>query len=93
MARVERGNVVLNVPDDEVEYYLRLGYNQTNILGRVINNAVPHDTTALQNAYVESKQKIAELEDIIAKLTAELDTYKSKEAKAATRPKKTTTTK
>lgn len=86
MARVERGNVVLHINDDEVERYLRMGFNLTNAVGNVITNAVPHDTTALQKAYIESQQKIEELEDTVAKLTAELDTYKSK----AVRQKKTT---
>ena len=91
MARVERGNVVLHIDDNEVDYYLRLGYNLTNELGRVITDAVPHDTTALQNAYVESQKKITELEETIAELTAELDRYKAAEAKPVR--KKTTATK
>lgn len=70
MARVERGNVVLNVDDDAVQHYLNLGYNLTDNYGNVLKRSIPTSLGELQAAYVEHTTKIAELEDAVAKLTA-----------------------
>jgi predicted translin family RNA/ssDNA-binding protein len=72
MAIAERGNVILKVRDDEVQRYLQLGYNIVDESGRVIKAAIPTDFRTLQRAYVENTEKIAELENTVAKLTAEL---------------------
>ena len=88
MARVQRGNVVLTVPDDEVQRYLQLGYNQTTPSGKVIQAAIPNDFATLQKLYVENTAKIEELENTIAKLTADLA-----EARRIAAPAKKTTTK
>lgn len=77
MARVERGNVVLRVKDEEVQHYLNLGYNLTDDYGHVLKRSIPTSIGELQSAYVTQTAKIAELEDTIAKLTIELESYKS----------------
>lgn len=71
MAKVQRGNVVLRVEEFEVKRYLQLGYNLVDESGKVLQEAIPHDFTTLQRCYLEQTAKIAELEDTIAKLTAE----------------------
>ncbi len=71
MVRIERGNVVLKVQEHEVQRYLSLGYNVTDDTGKVLKEAIPNDLGTLQKHYVEHKKRIAELEDIVAKLTAE----------------------
>ena len=71
MATVQRLNVILTVPDEEVNHYLQLGYDMIDDAGKVIQKAIPTSLGELQIFYVESVKKIAELEDIIAKLTAE----------------------
>lgn len=71
MARVERGNVVLNVEDDEVQHYLNLGYNLTDNHGNVIRRSIPTSLGELQAEYIRNTARIAELEDTVAKLTAE----------------------
>ena len=71
MVRIERGNVVLKVQEHEVQRYLKLGYNVTDDQGNIIQGAIPNDVGTLQKCYVEHKKRIEELEDIVAKLTAE----------------------
>lgn len=91
MARVQRGNVVLRVADDEVSRYLQLGYDLTSDDGSIIQPAIPHDFSTLQRLYLEHTTKIAELEDMVAKLTAELSEVKR--ARKQAEPAKTTTKK
>lgn len=71
MVRIERGNVVLRVQEYEVPRYLKLGYNVTDDSGNIITEAVPNDVGTLQKHYVEYRKKIEELENTVAKLTAE----------------------
>lgn len=87
MARVQRGNVVLDVKEYEVQRYLQLGYDLTSPDGKVIKSAIPTDYATLQKLYLENTAKIAELENTVAKLTAELAT-----AKHTTAPAKKTAT-
>ena len=70
MIRVEKGNVVLHVMDDEMRHYLQLGYNVTDEEGNILQAAVPRDLGTLQQFYVEGTKKIAELEAQIAELKA-----------------------
>ena len=73
MARVERGNVVLHIADNEVQHYLQLGYNLTDESGNVISSAIPSNLGVLQKYYVEHTEKIEELEKTITTLTAQLN--------------------
>ena len=82
MARVERGNVVLQVKDYEVQHYLNLGYNLTDETGNILKKSIPTNIGELQSAYLEHTKKIAELEDTIAKLTAQLSVKKATPKKA-----------
>lgn len=83
MARVERGNVVLKVKDYEVQHYLNLGYNLTDETGNILKHAIPKNVGELQVAYLEHTKKIAELEDTVAKLTAQLSAKKTTTTKKA----------
>ena len=76
--RVEKGNVVLDVEDYELQHYLSLGYNQTDEFGNIIAEAIPTDLGKLRALYIEQKKKIEELEAAIAKLTANKETAKKK---------------
>ena len=78
MARVERGNVVLDVKDDVVDHYLILGYNVVDDKGRIIKTALPTNIGTLQAAYVANEAKIVELEAKIKELDAENKSLKSK---------------
>lgn len=77
MTRVERGNVVLRVEDDEVQHYLQLGYNVTDDNGKVITASIPNDVGTLQKFYLEHTTRITELENQVAELTQKLATKKS----------------
>jgi hypothetical protein len=76
MARVERGNVVLNVDDASVQHYLNLGYNLTDNTGKVLKRSIPTNLGELQTAYIQHTAKIEELEATVARLTAELNAPK-----------------
>lgn len=84
MVRIERGNVVLKVQEEEVQRYLLLGYNVTDDEGNIVKSSIPHDVGTLQRFYVEHKKRIEELESIVAKLTAENELL----AKSAPKTKK-----
>lgn len=89
MARVERGNVVLNVEDDAIQHYLNLGYNLTDNKGNVLKRSIPTNLGELQAEYIRNTAKISELEDTVAKLTAEITALKSNGAVAKEpKPKK-----
>ena len=88
MVRIERGNVVLKVQEHEVQRYLKLGYNVTDDQGNIIQGAIPHDVGTLQKFYVEHKKRIEELEDIVAKLTAENATLATSAETTAPKTKK-----
>ena len=92
MARVQRGNVILRVSDDEVQRYLNMGYDLTTPTGKVIQSAIPNDLGTLQTAYIDHTARIAELEAEIARLTAELSAERAKKPKT-TAPKKPATKK
>lgn len=90
MARIRRANVLLDVKDDEVGYYLNLGYDLLDDKGQVMQSAIPNDLHTLQKHYVDSNKKIAELETAIANLKAELASANTKAAEkpVTTRKKK-----
>lgn len=70
MKYVKRANVVLEVKDDSVPYYLNLGYDVIDNNGNVVQKAVPNDLGTLRKFYVEAKEKIEKLEARIAELEA-----------------------
>lgn len=80
MAYIQRANVILQVEDYEVDYYLNLGYNEITKDGKIIRETIPTDLSILQKHYVDSKNKIAELEAEIAKLKAKKADSKPAEA-------------
>ena len=77
MARIQRANVLLDVKDDEVDYYIGLGYNLLDEKGNVVKESVPTDLATLQKHFVDSKKIIADLEEEVAKLKVELAKAKS----------------
>ena len=99
MARVERGNVVLHIPDEEVQHYINLGYKHTDEMGNVLQDTIPSDVGTLQKAFIDKDKRIAELEATVAELTAKISSKPSKpvvkdevveEKPKAPKPKKTT---
>lgn len=81
MVTVQRYNVILTIEDDALAKYMAMGYNQIDpITGEIINEAIPTDVQVLQVAYKQHKEKIAELEDEIAKLKKKLKKQEKAEA-------------
>lgn len=74
MVTVQRGNVVLQVADDSVTKYMNLGYNVIDDKGNVIEECIPTDLGTLQKHFIESKKRIAELEEQLAQLQKKKDT-------------------
>lgn len=92
--RVERGNVVLHVYEEEKRHYLQMGYNVTDEFGNILEESVPNDLGTLQRFYVDGKKKISDLEARVAELESTLpkvdivDQIKAEEKTAAKRGRK-----
>lgn len=82
MARVEKGNVVLDILDNEIETYLNKGYDVVDESGKVVRACVPRNVQTLQLAYINNTKEIAELKERIAQLEEEVKS-KTKKAKTA----------
>lgn len=85
--RIQRGNVVLRVEENEVQRYLNLGYDLTSPTGNVIKAAIPNDLGTLQQAYIDHTTRISELEAEIARLTSELTVAKAQKPKQTAKKK------
>lgn len=68
MAHVQRANVFLTVPDDEIQRYIDKGYNVVDEYGNIIKQALPNNVGDLQILVVKYEKRIKELEDYIASL-------------------------
>jgi regulator of replication initiation timing len=63
MAFVQRANVILEIADDDVQYYYQKGYNQIDEkTGKVILEAIPTDISVLRAKYMEHLKEIKELQ-------------------------------
>lgn len=65
MAIVERGNVVLEVSDDDIQRYIDKGYNLTDGHGTVIIKAIPNQVGELQSLVLKQEQEIEELKKLL----------------------------
>lgn len=78
LVQVERGNVILRVPEDDVQRYYDQGFNLLDDNGNVIKKSLPNDVGTLQKAFINHTKKIEELESEIAKLKAKKRSSKKK---------------
>jgi len=82
MAQVQRANVFLTIPDEDITKYLAKGYNVIDPkTGAVIRQSVPTELNALQKAWSEHEELIKQKDSEIAKLKEELDKLKTVEVK------------
>lgn len=81
LVRVEQGNVVLRVPEDDVQRYIDQGFNLIDEMGNVVKASIPRNVGALQKAYIEHTQEIESLKGQIEKLQKQLSTAKKKAQK------------
>ena len=87
LVQVERGNVVLQVPEYDVQRFLDQGYNLIDDSGNIIQASVPRDLGTLQKLYVEQSQEIERLKEEIQKLKTAKPASKTTTGKS-TRSKK-----
>ena len=90
MVRVQRANVVLQVPEEQIKEYLAKGFDVLGDNGQVVQASVPNDVNVLKQKYVEFSNRIKVLEDEIASLKAKKTSTKS-EATTEEKPKRKTT--
>lgn len=91
LVRVTRANTVLHVPQADVEYYRRLGFDVSIGKGKV-NKGVPNNVDALKRLYLDAQAKVGQLEEQVAALTAELEQAKKTATKPKSAPKSKTIT-
>ncbi len=70
--KVRRGNVSLKVTKNEADKYYDMGYSVYTLDGKLIKEAVPKDVPTLQQEFVKSRQRIAELEAEVEELKSKL---------------------
>ena len=88
MARIQRFNVILDVDDSQVDYYINLGYNLIDNRGNVIKKSMSNDVRTLQRELQDSQNKISELEAEIKRLNAVIEELKTSEVKSASKTTK-----
>ena len=96
MATVRRGNVILNIKDNEVERYSDMGYDILGSNGEVIRKSIPSDPNVLKVAYRQHLEEIRKLNEEIQELKSQLssstksnDVESGDEAPVKTRRKRT----
>lgn len=73
MALVQRGNVYLTIPEDDIKKYMAKGYNVIDEkTGKVIRQSIPTELGDLQKAYSEHVEIIKNLTAEVERLKAEL---------------------
>lgn len=91
MAIVERGNVVLEVADDDVQRYLDKGYSVTDGNGNILQQTKMLSPGELHQIIANKDTEIAELKEQLAKLAEKI--AKADESAPAEKPKRSRKTK
>ena len=75
--RVQRANVILDVPSDEKSNYMAKGYSVIDVKsGKIIEEAVSNDVATLQVQLKNANEKLASKDAKIKKLEAEITKLK-----------------
>ena len=75
--RVQRANVILDVPSDEKANYMAKGYSVIDVKsGKIIEEAVSNDVATLQVQLKSANEKLASKDAKIKKLEAEITKLK-----------------
>lgn len=75
--RVQRANVILDVPSDEKANYMAKGYSVIDVKsGKIIEEAVSNDVATLQVQLKDANEKLASKDAKIKKLEAEITKLK-----------------
>lgn len=78
MAKVRRANVILDIKDSEIDFYLTKGFNVIDEVGNVIREAIPNDATALKAAYYKHIDEIKALKAENEKLKKSIKSLEKK---------------
>ena len=71
--RVQRANVILDVPSDEKANYMAKGYSVIDVKsGKIIEEAVSNDVATLQVQLKNANEKLASKDAKIKKLEAKI---------------------
>ena len=70
MIKVVKGNVVLRVEDNLMDFYVNKGFTAKSLDGTVIKEAIPSDADSLKKAYFQLKKENDMLKEEIATLKA-----------------------
>lgn len=73
---VQRANVLLDIPEHQVDYYLSQGYNVIDEYGNIIKESAPTSVGALQKKVREQALEIENLRQQIASLQKQLKSKK-----------------
>ncbi len=68
MIKVVKGNVVLRVEDNLMDFYVNKGFTAKSLDGTVIKEAIPSDADSLKKAYFQLKKENDMLKKEIASL-------------------------
>lgn len=71
MAIVERGNVVLEIADDDIQRYLNKGYSVTDGKGAILQRTTNMSIGELHKVLAEKDAEILQLKEQIKALTVE----------------------
>lgn len=83
IVQIERGNVILRVPKENVQRYIDQGYSLLDDNGNVIQEGIPRDIATLRKAYVDHTKKIEKLQEEIKSLKESLKEKKKPGRKKA----------
>ena len=78
--KVQRANVVLDIAEDQLDYYMNQGYSVIDKAGNVIKASVPRELGTLQKAYVDNTKKIEDLEAEKVELLKQIKELKKKKS-------------
>ena len=79
MLTVQRGNVVLDIDEQDKDYYVGIGYNVIDAKGNIIEKSLPKDVGLLTKLYIESQAEIDKYKKQIDDLKKEIKKLKKKE--------------
>ena len=74
---VRRANVVLNISESQLGYYMSQGYDVIDETGKVIQASVPTDVGTLQKAYFDHVNEIEAMKEEIEALKTEIESLKT----------------
>lgn len=72
MVNVQRANVFLTIPDEDIDKYMAKGFSIVDERGNVLKQSIPTELLELQKAYTEHEEIIKRKDSEIADLRAQL---------------------